>query len=670
MSPLHVLIELVVVLGTAAVVTVAFQALRLPVVLGYVLAGLLIGPHVPVPLVADAQLVHLLSDLGVILLMFTVGLELPLATIRRVGAPAALTAVFEVGLVIALGSLAAMLLGFDAVTALFAGACLGISSTMLVAKAFEELGWKGGFTEIVFAILVFEDLIAILLLAILAAVARGSGLAPPDVVILLAKLGGFLALMLIGGLIVVPRGIRWIATRARSETLLIGALAVCIGTSALAAAAGYSVALGAFVAGVLIAESGHGHAVFEMVKPFRDVFAMVFFVSIGMTIEPAQLGAEAPHIAVLSAILLLAKPLGVALGTFFAGHGVRPAVRAGITLAQVGELSFVMATIAPRGGDVDLMAIAVGIACVTTFTSSVLIRSSEPIASWVAARLPRRIATFVSFYDSWFARLRSRERATWKKFRRPVFVVVFDAGVITAIAIVASAAGPQLLAERGLTGSTATGILVGGAVLLIAPFAVSLIRRTALIARRLAIEVIPVGDPVDLGRAPRRVLVVTFELAMALAIAIPISVVLQPFVPGSLLLVVVVALVLLVAMRRSMADFEGHVRAGSELILELLAAPAAAPSEPPGLGLAQLETILPGFGGLSSVTIDSHSAAAGRSLAELDLRAKTGATVLAIGRGAGGLATPSPTEPLRAGDVLALAGSDDEIAAARTLLSV
>ncbi|HEY6033777.1 MAG TPA: cation:proton antiporter, partial [Kofleriaceae bacterium] len=231
MTSSRILIELVVVLGTSAVVTVVFQALRLPVVLGYVLAGLLIGPNVPVPLVADTALVHVLSELGVILLMFTIGLELPLASIARVGIAGALTAVFEVGLVVTVGMLVAGLLGFDPATALVVGACLGISSTMLVAKAFDELGWKGGFTEVVFAILVFEDLIAVALLAIVTAVATGSGLDGRALALLLAKLGGFLGLVLVGGLLIVPRVMRWIATRARRETLLICSLLVCFGLS-------------------------------------------------------------------------------------------------------------------------------------------------------------------------------------------------------------------------------------------------------------------------------------------------------------------------------------------------------------------------------------------------------------------------------------------------------
>ena len=664
MTGSHVLIELVLVLGTAALVTVVFQALRLPVVLGYVLAGLLIGPHVPVPLIANAELVHVLSELGVILLMFTIGLELPLKTIARVGMPGALTALFEVGLVVAIGTLVATLLGFDSATAVFVGACMGISSTMLVAKAFEELGWKGGFTEVVFAILVFEDLIAILLLAIVAAVASGAGLDAPELAKMLGKLGGFLVLMLVGGLLVVPRAIRWIAARARKETLAITSLATCFGLAALAAEAGYSVALGAFIAGVLIAESGRGHDVFELVQPFRDVFAMVFFVSVGMTIVPAHLLQEAPRILALTAVVLVMKPIGVAIGVFLAGHGVNSAVRAGLSLAQIGELSFVIANLV--GGEA-LLAVAVGVACATTITSPLLVRNSERIASWASARLPRRIGMFVSFYESWLARLRVREGGMWQRYRRSVFVVLLDAAVLVTVAITASTLGPRLLARVGVTGAPVPFVLLVVGSALAAPFAISMIRRVALLSRKLATEVIPVGDPVDLGRAPRRALIVTLQFGMAIGIAVPIVAAIQPFVPGSFILVLVVALLLLVAMRRSIKDFEGHVRAGSELILELLS------QQQPQLAqahLSQVEMILPGFGGTSSITMPEAATAVGRSLADLDLRAQTGATVLAIARGEQeGLATPSPTEPLRAGDVLALAGSAEAIAKARELLT-
>ncbi|MBA3454403.1 MAG: cation:proton antiporter [Deltaproteobacteria bacterium] len=669
MTGSRVLLELVVVLGTAAVVTVVFQALHLPVVLGYILAGLLIGPHVPVPLVANPGLIHILSELGVILLMFTIGTELRLSAIARVGLPAALTAVFEVALAIVAGTLVATALGWAPVEALFAGACLGISSTMLVAKAFEDHRWKGGFTEIVFGILVFEDLIAIVLLAILAGVSSGTGLDGPDVVRLIARLGGFLLLLLVGGLLVVPRFVRWVAERARRETLLIVALAVCFGASALAHHAGYSVALGAFIAGVLIAESAHGETVFHLVMPIRDVFAMVFFVSVGMTIEPAVLASSAPVIGVFTLVVLLTKPLGVLIGVFLGGHGVRPAVRAGVSLSQIGELSFVIATIgvSTRVARPELLAIAVGVCCVTTVTSGLLITKSDALAGWVAGRLPRRIGMFVSFYESWLSRLRGRSSKTpWRRLRRPVFVLLADTLILIAIVIGAATFSPAIAEELGLAGTPAQIAIAAIAAVIATPFIVSLVRRVVVIARLLALEVIPASDEgLDLGRAPRRVLMIVFELGLGLVVGVPLVAVTQPFVPGGWLVVLVVVLALIVVAHRSLRDFDGHVRAGSELLLELLSHPQQQRTEE----LGQVESVLPGFGGVASITIDAGSPAIGHSLAELDLRAKTGATVLAISRGVGGVATPSATEPLQTGDILAMAGSEEAIAAARLLFA-
>lgn len=685
MSGTRVLLELVVVLGTAAVITVVFQALHLPVVLGYVAAGLLIGPHVPVPLVASPGLVHVLSELGVILLMFTVGTELRLSTIARVGLPAALTALFEVGLVIVVGTLVARALGFSNIEALFAGACLGISSTMIVAKAFEDLGWKGGFTEVVFAILVFEDLIAIVLLAVLTGVATGSGLGGAELLHMVGKLAGFLALLLVGGMIVVPRSIRFIAKRARTETVLIVALFVCFGAAALAEHAGYSVALGAFIAGVLVAESGHGHDVFSLVKPFRDVFAMVFFVSVGMTIDPAQLWAEMPTILLFTGVVLLVKPLGVAIGVFFGGHGVKPAVRAGTSLSQIGELSFVIAGLGAGAGVArpSLLAIAVGVACLTTITSGLSIPRSEKLADAVAHALPGRIGLFESFYEQWLGRLRARPVTAARRVRRHALVLAFDTGLLIAIVISASTLAPGVAVKLGLEGTVATIAIVTSAAVIATPFVISLVRRVAIIARVLAYDVIPARDApgssgdlpaaatavtLDLGRAPRRSLMVAFQVGLGLAVAVPLVAATQPFVPNGPLVIPLVAVGLAVVAVRALRDFDGHVRAGSELIVELLRQPEVAHEAPQPLA-KKLEAVLPGFEGLATIEIVPGSVAVGRSLADLDVRARTGATVLAVSRGSSGIATPSPTEPLHAGDVLAMAGSDEAIAAARELLS-
>ena len=666
MTESRVLLELVIVLGTAAVATLVFQLLRMPVVLGYIVAGLMIGPHVDeVPLVADPHLVHTLSELGVILLMFALGLELRISTIARVGVGAGLTALFEVGLVLTTGALVAGALGFTSNEAVFAGACLGISSTMLVAKAFEQLGWKGGFTDVVFAILVFEDLIAVILLAVLTGLASGAGLAPAELAIMVAKLAGFLLALMVGGLLIVPRLIRILVRQRRPEPIIIVALAICLGLAAVSDHAGYPVALGAFAAGLIIAESGHGHEVFELVRPFRDVLAMTFFVSIGMTIDPAQLVDELPAIAAFTAVVLTVKPLAVALGSFASGRGLQPAIRAGVSLAQVGELSFVIAALGTSAGVVrpSLLAIAVGVACTTTLTSAITIRNSEAIARAVGARLPARLATFVSFYDAWVGRLRARRDTAWQRVRRPTIILVIDAAAVVAIVIGGALGADRARAYANLHGRGGDVILLAAVVAAVAPFALGVLKRVVQIARALALLVIPAGTEVDLGLAPRRALTLMLELALAAVLAALMIAAVQPFV-GVAALAIGAAIVVLVAVTyRAIVDFGQHVRAGSELILELLHQPPA--QQPP---LTELDVVLPGFGGLVSFTLRDDAPAVGHTLAELDLRARTGASVLAIARGAGGFASPTPTEPLRAGDVLALAGSDEALAAARVAL--
>ena len=675
----RVLIELVIVLGTAAVTTVLFHALRLPVVLGYVLAGLVIGPHVPIPLVADAGLVSVLSELGVILLMFTIGLELRVRTIARLGPSAALTAVFEVGLMVSIGLGVAGLLGWSATEALFCGACVGISSTMLVAKAFEEVGVKDRFTELVFAVLVFEDLIAILLLAVLTAVASGTGLSPRAVATTVGQLAGFLALLVVGGLLVVPRAVAWIARLERPETLLIGGLGLCFAMAALADAAGYSVALGAFVAGVLAAESGRGHDLQQIVRPFRDVFAAIFFVSIGMSIEPALIADNWLAIVVLTVAVWLGKPLGVGVGMFLTGNGLRPAVRSGVSMAQIGELSFVIAGVGIQGGVVGayLLPVAVGVSCATALTTPWLVRASDRIADRVAAGLPRRIATFVSLYESWLERARAaRDTPLRRGLRRPIAVLVADALIIAVIVIVTATAGRRLAvlaaARTGLSETAALAVVVGAAVLLALFFLIGLIRRAAIVARLIAVEVIPRRPELDLGLAPRRALVLMLELGIALVVGIPLAALTQPFVPGGAAIVLIAIALIVLATRRSIVDLDEHVRAGSALIVEVLgarhAADAHADADSGTERLAEVQAMMPGLSGVVTIALPDAAPAIGRSLAELDLRARTGATVLAIQRGDTGTASPAPRDPLQAGDVLALAGSEPAIEAARAVL--
>ncbi|MGE3543596.1 MAG: cation:proton antiporter [Kofleriaceae bacterium] len=697
-----VLTELSLVIGAAAVAAVAFQRARLPIVLGYMVAGLVIGPH-GTGKVSDPHLVEVLSELGVILLFFTIGLEFSIRTIARVGLPTLFTAAIEVALVTIVAYAAALLLGLSSLHAIFAATAVSISSTMLVVKGLEEhqlTGPKAGprersVSELIFAIIVVEDLVAILLLAVMTGVAKGASPSAVDIAVTLGKLAGFLIAMVAAGLLIVPRMMRMVARLQHTELLLITSLGVCFVMVWVAGAAEYSVALGAFVAGMMISESGKGHDVDALVRPFRDVFAAIFFISVGMAIVPGEIQTYWLEILVLSMVVMMGKAGGVSVAAFLTGNGLRRSVQVGFSLSQIGEFSFILIAVGVSANAIPshLLSIIAGVSCVTAMFGSTQIRYSGRIASWVDARLPKSISTFVTFYESWVARLSSSPRSEprMRRLRRPVVFLLIDALLLVAVVIGAATARVRIIGwltnVSGISANFAFVILVAVTGVVAALFGLGIVNRALQIARQLAAQMIPgavetselpkvvdaIAPPsLDLGRAPRRALVVTIELAIVSIVGLPIAAVIQPFVPGGGIVVICMIGILALIARRSISDFESHVRAGSALIVEVLSRQTGKrPGTEEGSAapeLTEVEALLPGFGGLTPIVLGNQSPAIGRSLADLDLRARTGASVLAITRGGEGNANPSPKDLLQAGDVLAVAGSAEAIAAARELL--
>ncbi len=669
----QVFTELVIVLVGGAAATLVFQSLRLPLVLGYIVAGLVIGPHV-MGAVADVSLAGTLSDLGVILLFFTIGLEFSVRTIARVGLPTLLTVVVELSLVILVMYLGGHALGLTGTEAMFVAVGVAIASTMLVVKGLEEHVVSGPAVELILAMMVVEDLLSILLLAVMTGVASGAQVSAGELTATLGKLGGLLLAMVVAGLLVVPRLIRIVARFRRAEPLMVTSLAVCFGTTWVGVHAGYSLALGAFVGGMLIAESGKGKEVDALIRPFRDIFAAVFFISIGLTVAPAEVAAHWPLALFVAGLLVTGKTVGVSIAAFFTGNGFRRAMQAGLSLSQIGEFAFIVVGVGIAHGVVRgfLLPVVVGASAITAITGSWQIRASDRFASWVGSHLPKPIQTFVSFYESWMSRLRKAPSADsiWLRIRRPLIMLIVDTLAVAAVAIGAVALYPRLVdslvAELGLDPRVALAIVICAAVAIAALFAVGIARGAVRMAWLVAAVIIPHSTAeLDLGRAPRRALILTLELVILIALGLPLAAVVQPLFPGGGIIVVGAIALVALATRRSITDFDRHVRAGSALIVEVLARQSAEKERPE---LGEIEALLPGFGGLTPIVLVADAPAIGMTLAGLDLRVKTGASVLAIMRDGGGLANPSPTEPLRVGDVLAVTGSGEAIAAAQALL--
>jgi CPA2 family monovalent cation:H+ antiporter-2 len=665
------LADLAVVLCVAAVTTVLFRRLRQPVVLGYLLAGLIVGPHTSVPLFAEATTLETLSELGVILVMFSIGLEFSLRRLARVFPRAGLVGLVEIGAMLWLGYATGKALGWSSRQSFFAGAIVAISSTMIIAKVFAERGVPRRLSELVLGVLIIEDLAAILMLAVLTAVVGGER-AGGVLASTAGRLGAFLFVLIVAGYLLVPRAIRAVARLASPETLLVASVGLCFAFALLARSAGYSVALGAFLAGTLVAESGRHKEVERLVSPLRDLFAAVFFVSVGTLVDPLAVALNWGAVVLFVGVVVAGKVLCVSLGSFLSGFGPSTSLQAGMSMAQIGEFSFIIAAAGVASGAIEstLFAIAVSVSVLTTFLTPWLVRASEPLALAIEHRLPRPLRTFASLYGSWLEALRARPRRDPLRYRLlkhagwlALDVLCFAGVVISTSLSIARLVG--LLEEHlGLGHALARVCVLITAGFVALPFLVGILRLSRALGSELAASVLPrqQSGRADAAAAPRRAFVVALQLAVVIVVGGPLLALTQPFVPilyqaGAVLLVLGA---LGLAFWRRATDLEAHVRAGAQVVVEVLARQAASRE----LSLEEVQPLLPGLGDVTPVRLEEASPAVGKTLSALDLRACTGASVIAITRAEGEVIAPTGREVLHAGDVLALAGSREAIQAA------
>ena len=673
---MDVLVDLAAIMCVAALTTVLFKRLKQPVVLGYLLAGLIVGPHLPIPIFADQAMAHQFSEIGVIFLMFTLGLEFSLRKLLEVGPTAGIVAVIQCSLMIWLGYVVGRLFGWTVMESLFTGALIAISSTTIIVKAFGEQNIKGKVADFVFGILIVEDLIAILLLAVLTPLASGAKLAPGALAWTVAKLLVFLVATLVVGMFLVPRLIRQVVKIGSHETTVVTAIGVCFASALLARYFGYSVALGAFLGGALVAESGHAKAIEHALESVRDMFAAIFFVSVGMLIDPALIARNWPAVLVLTVVVVVGKIFGVTLGALLAGRSMRTSVQSGMSLAQIGEFSFIIAGVGLSLGAVGtfLYPVAVAVSALTTLITPWLIRLSGRAATYVDSGLPQALQTFVSLYGSWLAELRQarQRRSAWSRIQKLASLLLIDLLAIAAIVIAASVNMGRVTAFAARHLNLDPGVLrwlvIGAVLVLVAPFTLGAVRIARALGSALATSVFPGRDGLDTAAASRRVLLVTFQLAILLVAGIPLAALTQPFIRFPVVaLVLIAALLLVVPFWRSANDLHGHVRAGAQVVLESLSHQAQAPET--AAWHEQIHRLVPGLGDMATVRIDAGHPLVGRTLKDVNLRALTGATVIAIERGQQpAIVYPNADEALRAGDLLVLTGTTEAVKSAAELV--
>ncbi|MFN0178987.1 MAG: cation:proton antiporter [Gemmatimonadales bacterium] len=674
-SAASVLQDLAVLLVIAAAATIVFQRLKLPVVAGYLTAGILAGQEITRPLIADPGVIRSLAEIGVVMVMVSVGLEFRVRRVARLGARVGMTALIEVGLMLALGYGAARLIGWSTTDALLAAGVVAISSTTVIAKVFEERSVDWRVKDLVFGVLILEDIIAIIIVAVATTVALGNALDAESLGRLLGRLALLLVAMAVVGMLTVPSIIRAVVRLERTETTLVTAVGITFLAALITHSAGYSVALGAFVAGTLMAESGVGHQVGEVLRPVRDLFAAVFFVAVGMLLDVDAAVAAAPWVILFSIVVVGGKILGVSVGAFLAGFGTRRSVQAAMRMAQIGEFSFIIAGLGVAGGTATspLYAVAVATAMVTAFLTPWLAGRSEATAMWLDRRLPAPLQTFSTLYASWLETLTAERgaKSPRRRARRLLRLVVLDAAVVAGSLVLTSLAyRGEVPWLRWLDPGTALGrlVILGAGAVIAAPFGVGLVLAARRLATQLAESVIPpvAAGKVDQGRAPRRVLLVTLEIAVTVAVGIPLVVVTLPFLPpyGAPGVIVAVLLLLGLAFWRTARDLDSHTRAGAELVAHVLGRRGAKDPD----GLAEVQGMLPGLGEFLPLTVEEASPVAGRTLGELNLRGQTGATVVAVVRGDQRVAYPDADLKLEAGDLVAVTGTHQAIVQAEALL--
>lgn len=400
----NLIADLALILMAGAIVTLIFKRIKQPLVLGYIIAGFLVGPYFDlVPTVADLQNIDTLAEIGVIFLLFSLGLEFSFKKLMGVGGTASITATVEIVFITVAGYFLGKLLGWSTMDSLFLGGMLASSSTTIILRAFDELGVKTRrYAGIVFGVLIVEDIVVILLMVLLSTMAVTSQFEGTEMAFTVFKLLFFLALWFIAGIFLLPTFLRKAKKLLDGETLLILSLGLCLGMVVLATQVGFSAELGAFVMGSIIAETTSAEKVEHLIKPVKDLFGAIFFVSVGMMIDPAAMVENAWPILWVTLLTLFGKLFSTTLGAVLSGQALKPAVQVGMSMAQIGEFAFIVATLGLSLGVISpfLFPIAVGASAITTFTTPYMIKYSEPFYNFIARILPDKWVNKLNRYSS------------------------------------------------------------------------------------------------------------------------------------------------------------------------------------------------------------------------------------------------------------------------------
>lgn len=475
-SPL--IVDLALILIVAGIVTLVFKRLKQPLVLGYIVAGFIVSPNMPLTMsVVDKADIHTWADIGVMFLLFSLGLDFSIKKILKMGVAPAVAAVTIIFSMVALGGGVGHAFGWTRMDCIFLGGMLAMSSTTIIYKAFNDMGLsQQQFASSVMSVLILEDILAIVMMVMLSAIAGGGALSGGQMLQSIMKIVFFLVLWFVVGLYVVPSFLRAVRKLINDETLLIVALGLCCLMAVVSTRVGFSAAFGAFVMGSILAETIEAERIIKLVEPVKNLFGAIFFVSVGMLVEPKILVDYALPIVVIVMTILIGQAVFGSIGFLLSGQSLKNAMRCGFSMAQIGEFAFIIASLGLSLGVISdfLYPVVVAVSVVTTFLTPYMIRAATPCYDGIVKVIPH----------SWLRRLEHRTmgtpetsetKANWKRLIRSMVMntLIYSILSVAVIAVMFNfALAPLRLLSTSVTGSHWAGNAVCGVLtlLIIAPF--------------------------------------------------------------------------------------------------------------------------------------------------------------------------------------------------------
>ena len=650
--------DLAIILGVAGAVTYIFQRIQQPVVLGYIIAGIIVGPYTPpFHLIEDLPNIRTWAELGVVFLMFSLGLEFSFRKLAQVGVSAGATAIFEVVLMILLGFGCGRIFGWSSSDSLFLGAMLSISSTTIIIKALDELGLKKRrFAEIIFGVLIVEDLVAILVLVALPMIEASQRFSIFTFAISAGKLLLVVGGWFIGGYFLIPRMMKQIGKHGTDEMLMVVSLGLCLSLVVLAANLNYSVALGAFIMGSILAESSEVRRIETLIQPLRDIFGAVFFVSVGMLLDPMAIWQHKWAILVISGVTILGKIVSTTLGSLLTGQTLKTSVQVGFGLAQIGEFSFIIASLGVALGVTSdfLYPVGVAVSLLTTFTTPYLIKFSYPAVEFIERKMPVSILVLLNRYVEW-NEIRRASGTHKSEFYRRLLRWFLNGLVVTVVGVLIAELGVPVLSRYMSDPFLLTAATLVCVFLCSAPFIWGMF---------FTFRNYHFSSGAKASELPKNLLFIFFGL-----LTVAWFVILSLALFSAKYVIFVSLLAGFVLYSRTHRQLEAAYQWFESQFLSGFKGTEAESShnalDPP---VEDLRRLVPWDAHLVNIHVHPDSDISENSIADSQLRNKYGLNIVAIQRGSKTIVSPMPDQQIMPHDGLLVLGTDEQVEDARSLI--